>query len=124
MSAKGDTMMRNTVAHMPYVLKTLQALEHVPQLVPLDWWVKGDDSAAYFPEPVAAQVKLQVDSYIGHDMSVDECLPRERLGEAELIVTDGLVGRRPLRRRIGNLPTRSPQTSDLSLNNLYPKPST
>ena len=50
------------------------------QIVPLDYWVKGDDPAAHFTKLVAPQIKLQMENYMGH--------PGE-LGEAERFITDG-----------------------------------
>ena len=113
MSAKGETRMRNAMVHIQHMHATLHAMEHVLQLVPLDWWVKGDDSTTRFAEPIAPQVKLKVDSYVGHDMSVEKCLPRQGLGGAEGNMTNRVVGPRQLKRAIGNLRTGSPQTSEL-----------
>ena len=67
-------MFRNTVVHVPYMTATLRVIEHLLSMIPVAWWVKGDDSASHFNEALAAQIKLQTDTYIGHHMSIGKCL--------------------------------------------------
>jgi hypothetical protein len=110
-SAKDDTMLRNMYAHRSYMANNDAFMQALLRCKPVKAWIKGDDSFRSWDVPTADKLTLMVDSAMNSEMSLQKCLAGYG-GEAERIVTDGVSCRYPLRRTIGNLLYRSPQTGN------------
>lgn len=108
MSAKLDTMLRNTVLARPYLAAQVQVIERVLGVVPDERWVKGDDSSAHYRRPYAAQMLLLAGAKVRHELLWNKCLAGT-IGEAERSITDGETVAR-LSRTSGNAQCRSPQS--------------
>ena len=108
--AKDDAMARHMFLHYSYSRNNDCYMDVLLRAKPVRPWLKGDDSFKGRAILTADKLTLMVDSAVGSVMSLNKCLACKGEGEAERTVTDAITCTYPIRRAIGNLLFRTPQT--------------
>ena len=112
MSAKFDTMTRNTGLGLPYFKAQSSVVAATGQQEAAEWGVKGDDSDGHWVTPYGGPTCLIAGDAVRHRLSSRKCMSGQ-VGELErMLVFEGKTAR-ALARTIGSMQTRSPQTATI-----------